>query len=100
MISPPESPKDGISIMSGSRHLPTTYSTLPPIPSFDPEVNTRVPANIRGLDLQGAPNARTVGASLESIPVMNLKFPIMNYMTFSKKIFLLLLSAGFLLGSC
>jgi TonB-linked SusC/RagA family outer membrane protein len=31
---------------------------------FDPEVNTQGAGNIRGLDLQGAPNARTMGASL------------------------------------
>lgn len=32
---------------------------------FDPEVNTQGAGNIRGLDLQGAPNARTIGASLK-----------------------------------
>jgi len=32
---------------------------------FDPEVNTQGAGNIRGLDLQGAPNARTVGANLK-----------------------------------
>jgi len=32
---------------------------------FDPEVNTQGAGNIRGLDLQGAPNARTMGASLK-----------------------------------
>jgi TonB-linked SusC/RagA family outer membrane protein len=32
---------------------------------IDPEVNTQGAGNIRGLDLQGAPNARTVGASLK-----------------------------------
>ncbi|MBS1664048.1 MAG: SusC/RagA family TonB-linked outer membrane protein [Bacteroidetes bacterium] len=31
---------------------------------FDPEVNTQGAGNIRGLDLQGSPNATTVGASL------------------------------------
>ncbi len=35
-------------------------------PNFpmDPEVNTQGAGNLRGLDLQGAPNARTIGASL------------------------------------
>jgi hypothetical protein len=35
-------------------------------PNFpmDPEVNTQGAGNIRGLDLQGAPNTRTVGMSL------------------------------------
>lgn len=32
---------------------------------FDPEVNTQGAGNIRGLDLQGAPNARTIGANLK-----------------------------------
>lgn len=32
---------------------------------FDPELNTQGAGNIRGLDLQGTPNARTVGASLK-----------------------------------
>ncbi|MDP4149393.1 MAG: SusC/RagA family TonB-linked outer membrane protein, partial [Bacteroidota bacterium] len=32
---------------------------------IDPEVNTQGAGNIRGLDLQGAPNARTMGASLK-----------------------------------
>jgi len=32
---------------------------------FDPEINTQGAGNIRGLDLQGAPNARTVGANLK-----------------------------------
>jgi TonB-linked SusC/RagA family outer membrane protein len=32
---------------------------------FDPELNTQGAGNIRGLDLQGAPNARTMGASLK-----------------------------------
>jgi TonB-linked SusC/RagA family outer membrane protein len=32
---------------------------------LDPEVNTQGAGNIRGLDLQGTPNARTVGASLK-----------------------------------
>lgn len=31
---------------------------------FDPELNTQGAGNIRGLDLQGTPNARTMGASL------------------------------------
>jgi TonB-linked SusC/RagA family outer membrane protein len=31
---------------------------------FDPEVNTQGAGNIRGLDLQGAPNVTTLGASL------------------------------------
>ena len=33
---------------------------------FDPELNTQGAGNIRGLDLQGTPNARTVGASLRA----------------------------------
>ncbi|HEV9038801.1 MAG TPA: TonB-dependent receptor, partial [Puia sp.] len=32
---------------------------------FDPELNTQGAGNIRGLDLQGTPNARTFGASLK-----------------------------------
>jgi TonB-linked SusC/RagA family outer membrane protein len=32
---------------------------------FDPELNTQGAGNIRGLDLQGTPNARTMGASLK-----------------------------------
>jgi TonB-linked SusC/RagA family outer membrane protein len=32
---------------------------------FDPEVNTQGAGNIRGLDLQGAPNARTMGVNLK-----------------------------------
>jgi TonB-linked SusC/RagA family outer membrane protein len=32
---------------------------------FDPQVNTAGAGNIRGLDLQGVPNARTVGAGLK-----------------------------------
>ncbi|WP_431215644.1 hypothetical protein ACQ86N_13815 [Puia sp. P3] len=32
---------------------------------FDPEINTQGAGNIRGLDLQGAPNARTIGANLK-----------------------------------
>jgi TonB-linked SusC/RagA family outer membrane protein len=32
---------------------------------IDPELNTQGAGNIRGLDLQGTPNARTVGASLK-----------------------------------
>jgi TonB-linked SusC/RagA family outer membrane protein len=32
---------------------------------FDPELNTQGAGNIRGLDLQGTPNARTIGASLK-----------------------------------
>jgi hypothetical protein len=32
---------------------------------FDPQVNTQGAGNIRGLDLQGAPSARTIGAGLK-----------------------------------
>jgi TonB-linked SusC/RagA family outer membrane protein len=32
---------------------------------FDPELNTQGAGNIRGLDLQGTPNARTMGANLK-----------------------------------
>jgi hypothetical protein len=32
---------------------------------FDPQVNTQGAGNLRGLDLQGAPNARTIGAGLK-----------------------------------
>lgn len=32
---------------------------------FDPEVNTQGAGNIRGLELQSAPNARTIGANLK-----------------------------------
>jgi TonB-linked SusC/RagA family outer membrane protein len=32
---------------------------------FDPQVNTQGAGNIRGLDLQGAPNARTMGVGLK-----------------------------------
>jgi hypothetical protein len=32
---------------------------------FDPQVNTQGAGNIRGLDLQSMPNARTVGAGLK-----------------------------------
>ncbi|HXB95629.1 MAG TPA: SusC/RagA family TonB-linked outer membrane protein [Puia sp.] len=32
---------------------------------FDPELNTQGAGNIRGLDLQGTPNATTIGASLK-----------------------------------
>ncbi|MEO5999948.1 MAG: SusC/RagA family TonB-linked outer membrane protein [Chitinophagaceae bacterium] len=32
---------------------------------FDPSVNTQGAGNIRGLDLQGAPNARTIGVNLK-----------------------------------
>lgn len=32
---------------------------------FDPQLNTQGAGNIRGLDLQGAPNARTIGAGLK-----------------------------------
>lgn len=32
---------------------------------MDPEVNTQGAGNLRGMDLQGAPNARTLGASLK-----------------------------------
>jgi len=32
---------------------------------IDPEVNTQGAGNIRGLELQSAPNARTVGANLK-----------------------------------
>jgi hypothetical protein len=32
---------------------------------FDPQLNTQGAGNLRGLDLQGAPNARTVGAGLK-----------------------------------
>jgi TonB-linked SusC/RagA family outer membrane protein len=31
---------------------------------FDPQLNTQGAGNIRGLDLQGAPNSRTIGANL------------------------------------
>jgi hypothetical protein len=32
---------------------------------MDPEVNTQGAGNLRGLDLQGAPNAKTMGISLK-----------------------------------
>ena len=35
-----------------------------PNASFDPELNTQGAGNIRGLDLQGPPNARTYGANI------------------------------------
>jgi hypothetical protein len=32
---------------------------------IDPELNTQGAGNIRGLDLQSAPNVRTIGANLK-----------------------------------
>ena len=53
--------------------VPTAGIVVDPVPVFyvapnspiDPQLNTQGAGNIRGLDLQGTPNARSIGANLK-----------------------------------